>query len=141
MLLLYDMSDEDLKYADFRAVLWYFGLCTGPAALRCSEMMGLPLSPPHRSEVDVRFPFLSLPVTFLIMNELIAPRLPGCSIEHSPPLTFMIQLNIGQPSHGGAHWRCTVGHPAREFCDIRPLAVNTATGWTRPRAGFAPIVS
>ena len=28
-------------------------------------------------------------------------------------------------------------HPAREFRDIRLLAVTTATGWTRPRAGFA----
>ena len=28
-------------------------------------------------------------------------------------------------------------HPAREFRDIRLLLVTTATGWTRPRAGFA----
>ena len=35
----------------------------------------------------------------------------------------------------------TGGHPAREFRDIRLLAVTTATGWTRPRAGFAPIAS
>jgi len=50
-------------------------------------------------------------------------------------------MNIGQPSHGGARWWSTVGHPAREFRDIRLLAVTTATGWTRPRAGFAPMVS
>merc|ERR1719149_596157 len=35
----------------------------------------------------------------------------------------------------------TGGHLAREFRDIRLLAVTTATGWTRPRAGFAPIAS
>ena len=39
-------------------------------------------------------------------------------------------MNIGQPSHGVACWWCTVGHPAREFRDIRLLAVTTATGWT-----------
>ena len=40
-------------------------------------------------------------------------------------------------THDSACWWCTVGHPAREFRDIRLLAVTTATGWTRPRAGLA----
>ena len=29
-------------------------------------------------------------------------------------------------SHGGACWWCTIGHPAREFRDIRLQAVTTA---------------
>ena len=40
-------------------------------------------------------------------------------------------------SHGAPVGWSTGGHPAREFRDIRLLAVTTATGWTRPRAGFA----
>ena len=45
--------------------------------------------------------------------------------------------------HGAPVGWSTGGHPAREFRDIRLLAVTTATGWTRtrPRAGFAPIAS
>ena len=39
-------------------------------------------------------------------------------------------------SHGAPVGWSTGGHPAREFRDIRLLAVTTATGWTRPRAGF-----
>ena len=50
-------------------------------------------------------------------------------------------MHIGQPSHGAPVGLSTGGHLAREFRDIRLLAVTTATGWTRPRAGFAPIAS
>ena len=45
-------------------------------------------------------------------------------------------MHIGQPSHGGARWWSTVGHPAREFRDTRLLTVTTATGWTRHRRRF-----
>ena len=45
-------------------------------------------------------------------------------------------MHIGQPSHGAPVGWSTGGHLAREFRDIRLLAVTTATGWTRPRAGF-----
>ena len=47
------------------------------------------------------------------------------------------ECTVGNPTHGGACWWCTVGHPAREFRDTRLLTVTTGTGWTRPRAGFA----
>ena len=51
------------------------------------------------------------------------------------------ECTLDQPSHGAPVGWSTGGHLAREFRDIRLLAVTTATGWTRPSAGFAPIAS
>ena len=46
-------------------------------------------------------------------------------------------MNIGQPSRGGACWWCTVGDPAREFRDIRLLAVTIVLRGRLDHAPFA----